>query len=190
MEIIVLNGARPQDAKADETSEIFVQTLRGLGQVSTFKLRNIAVADCLGCFGCWVKTPGECVINDAARDMAKKLVNSDLTVWVTPIVFGGYSYELKKVLDRQICRIMPFFAKVNGELHHKPRYERYAKMVAIGVLPQPNLESEAIFKKLVFRNAINLYAPHYSSGIVYDSDGAEIIRQKTNNALAQVEVRA
>jgi multimeric flavodoxin WrbA len=53
-------------------------------------------------FGCWVKAPGECVIDDGARSAAKKLVPSDLAVFLSPIVFGGYSYELKKVLDRQI----------------------------------------------------------------------------------------
>ena len=36
-------------------------------QVETFPLREMKLAHCLGCFGCWVKTPGMCVEDDAGR---------------------------------------------------------------------------------------------------------------------------
>ena len=148
METIVLNGARTGDLKVDEASETLTAILGT--QAAVFKLREITIADCMGCFGCWIKTPGECVIDDAARDIAKKLMHTDLTVFVTPIVFGGYSYELKKILDRQICRELPFFTKVNGEVHHQPRYAKHANLVALGVLPKPDVESEIHIQNACF----------------------------------------
>lgn len=48
--------------------------------------------------------------------------------------------------------------KIEGEVHHKPRYERYPRLMGVGVLPQPDEESERIFTTLVSRNAINLHA--------------------------------
>ncbi len=189
MEMVVLNGARPNDAKVDETSDVLQSALTPLGNVVVYKLRDVKVADCLGCFGCWIKTPGECIIDDAARGIVKKLIRSDLIIYVTPIIFGGYSYELKKVLDRQICRVLPFFTQINGEIHHGPRYEKYAKLLAIGVLPQPNADSETIFKTLVSRNAINMHAPSHSAEIVYVTDGPEVIREKAKRLLAGLEVK-
>jgi hypothetical protein len=49
------------------------------------------LAHCLGCFGCWLKTPGMCVEDDAGRQVARAIVQSDTTVLYTPATFGGYS---------------------------------------------------------------------------------------------------
>jgi multimeric flavodoxin WrbA len=40
-----------------------------LDDVLLFKLRELAIAPCTGCFGCWTRTPGECVVEDSARDI-------------------------------------------------------------------------------------------------------------------------
>ncbi len=115
---------------------------------------------------------------------------SDLIVYVTPIVFGGYSYQLKKVLDRQICGILPFFKNVNGEIHHPQRYEKIGKLAAIGVLPEPEHRSEEIFKTLLYRNSLNKQASHHAAAIVYDKDAPKEVKEKICSLLSQVEVHA
>jgi len=189
IEAVVLNGARNGDTKVDEVSETLSSILKNSGQVTVFQLRKMEIADCLGCFGCWIKTPGECVINDAERDIAKKLAYADLKVFLTPIVFGGYSYELKKVLDRQICNILPFFTKIEGEVHHEARYEHNGSLVGIGVLPKPDAESETIFKTLVARNAINMHPPAYSTEIIYNDDDEAKVIEKIKEALVGVGLK-
>jgi multimeric flavodoxin WrbA len=189
MNFVVLNGARATDAQADKAADTLVSLLGGIGQVAAYRLRDHPIADCLGCFGCWIKTPGQCVINDSAREIADKMCLSDLTIYVTPVVFGGYSYELKKVLDRQICTILPFFKTINGELHHPQRYDKIGKLAAIGVLPAPNSASEEIFKTLLYRNSINKQASHQAAEIVYDTDTLKQFQEKIVNLLAQVEVK-
>jgi len=190
MEILVLNGARAKDAKTDEVTNALASTLSATGQVSVYKIRDLKVGDCLGCFGCWIKIPGKCVIDDDAQEIINKMPLSDLIVYVTPIVFGGYSYELKKVLDRQICGILPFFKNINGELHHPQRYEKIGKLAAIGVLPEPNPKSEEIFKKLIYRNSLNKQASHYGAAIVYEKDTHPQVNEKICALLSQVEVKA
>ncbi len=189
METIILNGARTGDSKVDEVSNVLSSIVEKLGQAVVFKLREIQIADCLGCFGCWIKTPGECVIDDAGRAIAKKLMHTDLTVFITPVVFGGYSYELKKILDRQICRALPFFTKTNSEIHHKPRYEKHARLIVIGVLSKPDSESESIFKTLASRNAINTHAPAYSAGFIYVEEDATKIHEKIRSLLSEVGIQ-
>ena len=122
MQAVVLNGARTGDNNVDQVAEAASTTLEKLGQVEVFNLKDIKIADCIGCFGCWIKTPGQCIIDDKEREITSKLAVADLKVYITPIVFGGYSYELKKALDRQLCNILPFFKKFNGEIHHPSRY--------------------------------------------------------------------
>jgi len=186
---VILNGARSEEAKVDEASQVVSSALSSFGEVDMFKLREIPIADCLGCFGCWIKTPGECVIDDGARDIAHKLADADLKVFVTPIVFGGYSAELKKMLDRQICLILPFFTKIHGEVHHEARYQRNGNLLGVGVLPKPDEESERIFGTLFARNAINMHAPAHAAKIVYYADDASAIAQKIKEALTEVKIK-
>lgn len=189
MEIVVLNGARAKDSKVDKTTELLQSTLSNFGQVFVYRLRELHVADCTSCFGCWIKTPGKCVINDDAQQIICKMPLSDLIVYVTPIVFGGYSYELKKVLDRQICGILPFFKDIKGELHHPQRYDKVSKLAAIGVLPEPEHRSEEIFKTLLYRNSLNKQASQYAAAIVYEKDTPKQVQQKIELLLNQVEVK-
>ena len=76
------------------------------------------------------------------------MVQSNLIIHFTLITFGGYSSELKKVIDRFIPTILPFFTKRNGEIHHKYRYGKRGSIIAVGVLDTPNEEKEAIFKEV------------------------------------------
>jgi len=47
------------------------------------------IAACVGCFGCWVKTPGNCVIDDYGRETTRKAIQSDLMVGLIPVTFGA-----------------------------------------------------------------------------------------------------
>jgi len=89
-----------------------------------------------------------------------------LIIHYTPITFGGYSSEMKKVLDRFIPTILPFFTKREGETHHKYRYEKRSSIISVGVLDEPNEEKKSTFKELVFRNSLNMGAPVHEA-IIY-----------------------
>ncbi|MFW6281158.1 MAG: flavodoxin family protein, partial [Halanaerobium sp.] len=139
-------------------------------------LKEKEIADCLGCFDCWVKTPGICIIDDYGRETAARLINSDLLVFLTPVVFGSYSYQLKKALDRMIPLISPYFKKVKGEIHHKKRYSKYPSILAVGLLEKVNEAQTEIFRELVKRNSINFHSPHFRAEVfaVTDLDYQEL----------------
>jgi multimeric flavodoxin WrbA len=165
MNAVVLDGS------IDEANRSILATLtQAIAEsghtAEVIALREKTIAPCLGCFGCWVKTPGECVIDDDGRAVAQAAVRSDILVYVTPVTFGGFSSELKKAVDRLIPNISPFFAKVQGETHHRRRYARSPSLIGLGVLPQPDREAEAIFKTLVEHNALNWRSPRTAAGVV------------------------
>jgi len=119
MKALIFNGSKDGDDLLRISQEAIETQLKAMGwQVDSLHLHEMDIAPCLGYFGCWVKTPGICVINDSGRAIPKKIVQSDLMIFLTPITFGGYSPELKKALDRSIPILLPFFKKVYGETHH------------------------------------------------------------------------
>jgi multimeric flavodoxin WrbA len=185
LDVVVLNGARAKDIKVDEAANV-LQANFASANVSTYRLRDLKIADCIGCFGCWVKTPGQCVIDDPAREIAAKLAQTDLLIYVSPIVFGGFSYELKKALDRQIPTLLPFMEKYKGEIHHPLRYDKIHNVAAVGVLPGPNPESEAIFKTLVYRNSLNWQAPKQYTTIIYESDDQSTVEGKVSGLFSNL----
>ena len=189
MKALVLNGSKTDGSTVDMVSDYLVDFLRIKGhEAEVMVLRNENIAGCLGCFGCWLKTPGECLIKDAGSELPRKVIQSDFLFLLTPVTFGMYSSDLKKALDRIPCPILlPFFEKINGEIHHSPRYDRYPTLVAIGVLPCTDEESEKTFATLVSRNGINLHATAISS-IVYSNDNPKAIREKVAQTLSRAGV--
>lgn len=167
MKALLLNGFSNNDFDAEKISSLIVEELKRNGfEVEQIILRDFDVAACQGCFDCWVKNPGECRTDDYGREVAKKMVQSSLIIHFTPITFGGYSSELKKVVDRFLPNVLPFFTKRNGETHHNYRYEKRGSIIAIGVLEHPDEEKEAIFRELIYRNSLNMGAPVHEA-IIY-----------------------
>lgn len=191
MKSMILNGALGEDPTLDRMQQLLTRELAGMGwEVTPLVLREVEVATCVGCFGCWVRTPGLCIIDDAAREISRAMAQSDLIVYLTPVTFGGYSSELKKVLDRNICHILPFFTRIDGEVHHKPRYTRYPRLIGVGTLDEADAECECIFTTLVERNAINMHAPAHAAGVVYEDQADEAIAQRMRRLFDAVEVSA
>lgn len=127
MKIVVLNGS--PDSRRYEL-DCYLAELEGLLEtrghaISSFELRAMDIAHCTGCWGCWVKTPGECVIRDDSRKVCRTAINSDLLLFASPVIMGFTSAVLKKMTDRLIPLLHPYFEIAGGEVHHRKRYDRY-----------------------------------------------------------------
>jgi len=166
MRALILNGEEMDGLSLKRLSESIKEELKSEGfEVEEILLKEKRIADCLGCFDCWVKTPGVCIIDDYGRKAAAQLIKSDLVVFLTPVVFGSYSYQLKKALDRMIPLISPYFKKVKGEIHHKKRYSKYPFLLAFGLMNKINQVQTEIFKELVERNAINFHSQYFKAEV-------------------------
>lgn len=167
MKTLILDGSHSNDAMGGQISSILRKELQERGwDAEHILLREQKIGNCAGDFFCWVRSPGVCNINDDNRLIAAKVAHSDLLVYLTPVTFGGYSSALKRMVDHQIQNILPFFAKVNGEIHHQRRYKTYPKLLVIGWMNSPNVQAEAVFRHLVMRNAVNMYARTAVCGVV------------------------
>lgn len=91
-------------------------------------------APCIGCFGCWVKTPGACVLpEDAGSAYYKALAGSDRLVTVSRITWGGLSAAVKSYTDRMLPLLHPDFRIRNGEMHHRLRYGKMPEFMTVGI---------------------------------------------------------
>ena len=165
MNAVLLDGSRGDECRGALVA--LQEALAGAGcTTEVVSLREKKIAPCRGCFGCWVKTAGECVIDDDGRHVARSIARCDVLGYLTPVTFGGVSSELKKAIDRMIPNISPFFARVYGEKHHQRRYERSQRLVGLGTLPRPDREAETLFKTLIQRNALNFHSPRTAAAVV------------------------
>ena len=80
------------------------------------------IRPCAGCFGCWTKTPGTCVIKDGYEHMGSLIHQADELLVISRYTYGGFSSFVKNVFDRSIAWVLPFFEIAGGEMHHKKRY--------------------------------------------------------------------
>ncbi|MEG1001866.1 hypothetical protein [Clostridium sp.] len=121
-------------------------------------LDEMNLRSCLGCFNCWVKTPGKCIINDKNEVKNELFVKSDYIIFVSKINYGMYSSTFKVALDRLIPNLAPFFKMIDGEMHHKRRYKKDFKIFTIGYSTNLLSDEKITFEDIVKRNMINLHS--------------------------------
>lgn len=81
------------------------------------------IKNCIGCFGCWGKTPGKCVIRDGYESMGQNVGHCEELILISECCYGSVSPLIKTVMDRSISYIHPDFVIRKGEMHHKRRYQ-------------------------------------------------------------------
>jgi multimeric flavodoxin WrbA len=136
------------------------------------------LAFCMGCFGCWVKKPGECVINDMMARINRSFINSDVVIYLSPVIFGQFSANIKNALDRWLPNMLPFFeTRPDGSTMHPPRYEAYPALVIIGYGDALSDEDVQLF--------IDITRKHRNNAEVLIYQGSE---QDISEALSKLEL--
>lgn len=124
---------------------------------------NGAVQTCAGCFGCWIKTPGVCVLKDGYENMGALLSRTDRLIIISECCFGGYSPFVKTVLDRSISYLLPFFKTIDNETHHQQRYRKDLTLSVYfygGSVSPREIETA---NELVKANSKNFYISDYKT---------------------------
>ena len=123
-------------------------------------LSQLRIASCTGCFGCWTKTPGKCVIRDDAVDVYPKIAASSRVLYISRIKYGGYDTVMKTMLERAIPIQQAFIRLFRRETHHIQRNVVPKQATIIGYGDISN-EEQSVFHQLVERNARNMLFDHW-----------------------------
>lgn len=122
--IVALNGSpRARQSNTDRLLKPFLAGAAQAGaQSEILYAAELDVKDCLGCFCCWNKTPGHCVLKDGMAPILDKIKTADLVIWATPLYHYGMTARLKRILERTLPLWKPYIVNQNGRYSHPPRY--------------------------------------------------------------------
>lgn len=132
MKVLVLNGS-PRGEKSN-TMHLTKAFLEGMQRSCSCETEVIEVCqknirDCLGCFCCWTKTPGECVIQDDMKQILDSYLAADVVIWSFPLYYYGMPSRIKALMDRLLPTNLPFMAVSEGgdTCGHPQRYDMSGK---------------------------------------------------------------
>ena len=137
-------------------------------------LSQLTISPCIGCFGCWVKTPGRCVIRDDAPSVYPLIAQSKRVLYVSRIRFGSYDVRMKTMLERSIPIQQAFIRLHQGETHHIPRAveEKDAVILAYGA---QSVDEQEVFSRLIERNSRNMLFKTYRIAFVTEEELTQTI---------------
>ena len=114
------------------------------------------IKNCTGCFCCWIKNPGTCILKDGYENLAEFYSKAEKIIIVSKCCYGTYSPFVKNVLDRSIPYLLPFFKLKNNEMHHTIRYKRKLFMEVYFYGKDLTELEKNIAEKTVKANCVNL----------------------------------
>lgn len=111
--------------------------LRGLAQgCDNLETRQISVSrldirPCRGCFSCWNRTPGKCILNDDMAAVIEDLLWADVTIWSFPLYYFSIPGGLKNLMDRQLPMSLPFMSRESESGGHPSRFDMDGKRTVV-----------------------------------------------------------
>ncbi len=97
--VLILSSSPRKGGNSETLAAAFAKGAQEAAhQVETVYLREKQVGFCKGCFAC--HELGYCVIQDDAVEIAAKMHDADVLVFVTPVYYYSVSGQLKTMLDR------------------------------------------------------------------------------------------
>ena len=111
-------------------------------------------AGCQGCFGCWLKTPGICSIQDGYEELLKEYLSSDAVVFLSGTALNFVDYRMKNVVDRILPLATMYIHIVDGQCRHVPRYD---KKLRFGLLYSGSADEDYL-NRWMGRVALNMGA--------------------------------
>ncbi|MCM1055265.1 MAG: flavodoxin family protein [Bacteroides sp.] len=153
MKILLINGS-PRVEKSN-TLNISRAFISGFSDCETeeIALSKLSVAPCKGCFSCWGRTAGSCVIKDDMDMLRLKILLSDIIVESFPLYFFGMPSQMKAMTDRCLPMMLPYGGGVGANggkpLFHELRDEEMEKKRLVVISSCGYAETEVMYPALI-----------------------------------------
>ncbi|MCG2713649.1 MAG: flavodoxin family protein [Candidatus Omnitrophica bacterium] len=181
MKITVFNGS--PKANRGSTHVIISALLEGMEKAGA-STENILLAQkkighCIGCFTCWTKTPGKCILKDDMEGLLKKYMASDIVILASPLYVDHVTGIMKDFMDRSLPLVCPQFEMGDaGQTRHVSRYGKYPSIVWVSNCGFPEKDQFAVLQLACERdirnNKADIIAQIYrSQGPLLTSDSPE-----------------
>ncbi|MEM2870012.1 MAG: flavodoxin family protein [Thermoplasmata archaeon] len=102
---------------------------------------ELNIEPCRGCFACWTRTRGRCVIDDDMARVLDGIQNADAIILATPVYHFTFSEGMKRLLERTMPLLEPRVQlSPDGRTRHRRLGPRGQWAVLIATCGLPELE--------------------------------------------------
>ena len=141
MRIFALNSS-PRSGGQSKTELMLKHLVEGMcdtgADVEVINLREKNIKNCIGCFTCWTKTPGQCIHkDDMSKELFGKWLESDMVVYAMPLYDYGVNATLKVFVECTLPSMQPFFEIHDGRMFH-PLRDKTPAIVMLSVSGMPD----------------------------------------------------
>jgi hypothetical protein len=108
--VLALNGSpRVGSSTTNRILKPLLEGMRDAGaRTDLIHVRELNLQSCIGCYTCWVQTPGRCIHADGMERALAAWASADLVVFGTPVYHGCMTGLMKTFLDRLLPRYEPW----------------------------------------------------------------------------------
>jgi len=130
MKILIINGSPKGDSS--NTLKLTKAFVEGMGdhEIKEITVSKLNISACKGCFSCWGKSPGKCIIDDDMTQVIEDELWADIILWSFPLYYFSVPGSLKNLIDRQLPMVLPFMTEREdgiGAGAHPARYDMSGK---------------------------------------------------------------
>ncbi len=187
MKVLALNGSPRMEASS--TYHILKPLLAGMAaagaETEVLHIRKLHLEPCIGCYTCWVRTPGECIHKDKDGMVAalESYHSADLVIFGTPLYHFSMSGIMKTFIDRTLPGIEPWLVPhpdIPNLTFHPERFHKPNMMLLVSPCGFPEFDH---FESLVatFRQIARMERLEYLGEIL--RPGAEALSHRALQGL-------
>jgi putative NADPH-quinone reductase/putative sterol carrier protein len=104
MKILLLHSNPRKQGYTHHITGLVVKGAREAGAtVTDVDLTDARIHPCVGCYRCWLTTPGVCRFKDDMTGIIKLWRDTDMVLFSSPLYSYSVSTHLKQFLDRTLC---------------------------------------------------------------------------------------
>ena len=133
MNFTAFNGspAGKNSATARIIDAFLAGAARAGAQTAAYQLAEYQINQCQGCFACWFKTPGCCVMQDDMPELMQAYLAADVVCFCSPVFSWNMTALLKNFVDRLVPLKSPQIIEQNNKFDMRDTEPRQQKYVAI-----------------------------------------------------------
>ncbi len=125
MKVMAIN-ASPRTQGESRSERLLLNLVEGMkqdgAQVEVINLRDYTIKFCLGCYTCWTKTPGKCILkDDMSSDLFPRWLAADIVIYSSPLYYRGFAAQLNAFIERTLPSYKPFIESNGEKSRHPPR---------------------------------------------------------------------